>query len=193
MGTGNAELKYKRRKADAYTAPKSRRGSARPAFQPYEPPAQKERRERRIKPPPRNEADYHPVQPLKTLTPSEIRAIFVVVLIVTAVAMGIILLAAEAAVTQKAINDLKKNIAQVDDDIANLKIEIEQAQNMQLMKLRAQNELGMKEPTFDQYVYISELPEPMPDFGRYIKERAYGGTPSQAADPAADPGPEPEE
>ncbi|MCL1895174.1 MAG: hypothetical protein FWG03_01355 [Clostridiales bacterium] len=193
MGTGNAELKYKRRKADAYTAPKGRRGSVRPAFQPYEPPVRKERKERRVKPPPRNEADYHPMQPLKTLTPSEMRAIFIVVLIVSAVAMGIILLAAEAAVTQKAINDLKKGIAQVDDDIANLKIEIEQAQNMQLLKLRAQNELGMKEPTFDQYVYISELPEPMSDFGRYIKERAYGGARSQAADPDPEADPEADE
>ena len=193
MGTGNAELKYRRRKEDAYTAPKSRRGSVRPAFQPYEQPVQKERKERRMKPPPRNEADYHPVQPLKTLTPSEMRAIFVVVMVVTAIAMGIILLAAEAAMSQKAINDLKKSITQVDDDIANRKIEIEQAQNMQLLKIRAQNELGMQEPTFDQYVYISELPEPMSDFGRYIKERAYGGAPSQAADPAADAGQEPEE
>ena len=181
MGTGNAELNNRRRKADAYAAPSpGRRGSARPAFQPYEPPAGKERR---VAPPPRNEADYHPALPLKTLTPAEIRAICLVVLVVTAVAMGIIMLAAEAAMTQKEINDLKKGIAQVDDDIANLKIEIEQSQNMQLLKIRAQNELGMKEPEFDQYVYISELPEPMSDFGRYIKERAYGGARSQAADP----------
>ena len=179
MGTGNAELNYRRRKADAYPPQPSRRGSARPAFQPYEPPA---RKERRVAPPPRNEADYHPATPMKTLTPAEIRAILLVVLVVTAVAMGIILLAAQAAVTQKEINDIRKGIALVDDDIANLKIEIEQSQNMQLLKIRAQNELGMQEPAFDQYVYISELPEPKSDFGRYIKERAYGGARSQAAD-----------
>jgi len=86
-------------------------------------------------------------------------------------------------VTQKEINSLKRNIAQVDDDIANLKIEIEQSQNMQLIKNRARDELDMQEPSFDQYVYISELPEPQSDFGRYIKERAYGGARSQAAEP----------
>ena len=189
MGTGNAELNYRRRKEDAYATPQSRRGSGRPAFQPYEPPA---RKGRRAAPPPRNEEDYHPAMPLKTFTPAEIRAIVLVVFVVAAVALGIIMLAAEAAITQKQINDLKKGIAQVDDDIANLKIEIEQSQNMQLMKIRAQNELDMKEPAFDQYVYISELPEPMSDFGRYIKERAYGGARSQAADADADTDPDPE-
>ena len=128
-------------------------------------------------------AEYHPVTPLKTLTPAEIRAICLVVFVVTAVAMGIILLAAEAAVTQKEINNLKRDIAQVDDDIANLKIEIEQSQNMQLIKIRAMEELGMQEPTFDQYVYTSELPEPVSDFGLYIRERAYGAEQSQTAGP----------
>lgn len=128
-------------------------------------------------------ADYHPVTPLKTLTPAEIRAICLVVFVVTAIAMGIILLAAEAAVTQKEINTLKREIAQVDDDIANLKIEIEQSQNMQLIKIRAMEELGLREPTFDQYVYIGELPVPESDFGRYIKERAYGAERSQTAEP----------
>ena len=186
MATGNAEFNYKRRKADAYAAPPSRRGSARPAWQPYETPRRKEKRH---EPPKKNEADYHPMMPFKTLTPAELRAISLVIIVITAVSMGIIMLTAEAAVTQKEINSLQKNIIQVDDDIANLKIEIEQSQNMQLIKNRAREELNMKEPSFDQYVYISELPEPQSDFGRYIKERAYGGAQSQAAEPE----PEPEE
>ncbi len=117
------------------------------------------------------------------LTPAEIRAIGIVIFVVTAISMCIILLAAEAAVTQKEINDLKRNIAQVDDDIANLKIEIEQSQNMQLIKTRAQEEFGMQEPLFDQYVYVSELPEAVSGFGRYLKEKAYDGTASQTAVP----------
>jgi len=180
MATRNAELNYKRRKADAYAAPPNRRGAVRPAWQPYETPRRKERRQ---DPPKKNEADYHPTLPFKTLTPAEFRAICLVILVITAVSMGIIRLTAEAAVTQKEINDLRKDIAQVDDDIANLKIEIEQSQNMQLIKNRAREELNMNEPSFDQYVYISELPEPQSDFGRYIKERAYGGAQSQTAEP----------
>ena len=134
------------------------------------------------------EADYHPVTPLKTLTPAEIRAICLVILVVTAVAMGIIFLAAEAAVTQNDINTLKRDIAQVDDDIANLKIDIEQSQNMQLIKIRAMEELGMQEPSFEQYVYVNGLPDPGADFGRYIRERAYGAERSQAAEPEPEEG-----
>jgi len=124
--------------------------------------------------------------PLKIMTPAEIRAVVLVTFVVSVIAMGIIFLSAQAAVAQKDINDLRKGIAQVDDDIANLKIEIEQAQNMQLIKDRARAELGMKEPSFEQYVYIDELPETQSDFGRYIKERAYGGARSQPAEPEAE-------
>ncbi|MCL2111129.1 MAG: cell division protein FtsL [Clostridiales bacterium] len=156
------------------------RGNARPVWQPYEPP---KRKEGQAAPAQKSKADYHPTVPLKTLTPAELRAICLVVLVVTAVAMGIILLAAEAAVTQKEINNLRRSIAAVDDDIANLKIEIEQSQNMQSIRTRAQEELGLRHPAFDQYVYVNELPEPESDFGRYIKERAYGGARSQAPTP----------
>ena len=243
MATGNAELNYKRRKTDAYTAQgrrgavrpvrkqqelreqreqreqrknpdaaqrrkdavrpiqeqfeqleqrdqrdqrmnkdaaQSRKGAARPGYQPYEPPRRKESRTAKKQ---KNKADYHPTTPLKTLTPAEIRAICLVIIVVATVAMGIIFLAAEATMTQKEINDLQKGIARVDDDIANLKIEIEQAQNMQLIKIRALEDIGLQEPTFDQYVYVSELPEPQSDFGRYIKERAYGGARIQTVEP----------
>ena len=181
----NAELNYRRRRADEYNAQQGRRGAARPAWRPYEPPSRQHEGHASSRPdrPARNEADYHPQTPLKTMTPAELRAILLVVAVVMAVSMTIIILAAEAAMTQKEINDLRSGIAQVDDDIANLKIEIEQSKNMQIIKNRAAEELGLKEPSFDQYVYIKELPEPDSDFGRYIKERAYGGARSQAAEP----------
>lgn len=189
MATGNAELSNRRRRTD-FSAAKSvpvRKGSARPVYQPYEPPR---REERRAAPSPRNGADYHPDVQLKTLTSAEIRAICLVILIVTAVAMGIILLSAEATVTQKEINDLKKSMTQTDDDIANLKVEIEQSQNMQLIKTRAQEELGMQDPSFDQYVYVSDLAVAQPDFGDYIKERAYGGARTEPAVSDAETGSE---
>ena len=183
MAAGSAELNYGRRRAEAYVAPARRKSAARPAFQPYEKPVREERRAAYAA---WHEDEYHPVTPLKILTPAEVRAICLVVFVVTAISMGIIFLSAQAAVAQKEINDLRKGIAHVDDDIANLKIEIEQSQNMQLVKDRAQAELGMKEPTFDQYVYIEELPHVQSGFGRYIKERAYGGARSEPAEPEAE-------
>ena len=186
MARGSAEQNSEKRRADSYT-PARTKSSVRPAWEVYEPP---NRKTQYVPPLRRNEDDYHPATPLKTLTPAEIRAIVIVVIVVTAIALGIIFLAAQAAVAQKEINTLKRGIAQVDDDIANLKIEIEQNQNMQIIKNRAQAELGLKDPAFDQYVYVAELSEPQSDFGRYIKERAYGGARSPAAEP--EPGPEPE-
>jgi len=179
MAKANTETKYRRRRADNYTTPggKSYSRAANPAYEPN-------RRKERYTPPSRkNEDDYHPTLPLKTFTPAEIRAITLVIFIVTSISVCIVFMAAEATMTQKEINDLKRGIAQVDDDIANLKIEIEQSQNMQLIKQRAYDELGMKEPSFDQYVYISDLPAPQSDFGRYIKERAYGGPRNSAEEP----------
>jgi len=186
MAAGQAELNYSRRRPEAFSAPPPaprRKDTSRPAWQPYEP---KSREVRRPKPEPLFEEERHPVMPLKIMTPAEIRAIALVIIVVTAIATGIIFLSAQAAVAQKEINDLRKGIAHVEDDIANLKIEIEQSQNMQLVKDRAQAELGMKEPTFEQYVYIDELPEIPSNFGRYIKERAYGGARSQPAEPEAE-------
>jgi len=176
------EQRDRREQRENKNAALSRKGAARPGYQPYEhePPKQKESHVAKKQ---KNKADYHPTTPLKTLTPAEIRAICLVIIVVATVAMGIIFLAAEATMTQKEINDLQKGIARVDDDIANLKIEIEQAQNMQIIKIRAQEDTGLQEPTFDQYVYVSELPEPQSDFGRYIKERAYGGARIQTDDP----------
>ena len=187
MAAGSSQLNYSRRRSDGYAAsaplPK-RKGQDYPTWQPYEAPRREDRRS--VKAVPRFDEDFHPVTPLKIMTPAEVRAIFLVIFVVTVIAMGIIFLSAQAAVAQKEINDLKKGIAQVDDDIANIKIEIEQAQNMQLIKDKAQSELGMNEPTFEQYVYIDELPEIQSDFGRYIKERAYGGARSQPEDPEAE-------
>ena len=184
MAAGSTQVNLGRRIAETYDAQPQRRGGViRPAWQPYEPPR---RNERRVAPRPNYEEDYHPVSPLKIMTPAEIRAIVLVILVITAIAMGIIFLSAQAALAQKEINDLKRGIAQVDDEIANLRIEIEQSQNMQLIKERAQTQLGMKEPAFEQYVYIDELPEIRPDFGKYIKERAYGGIGSQPEEPEAE-------
>jgi len=187
MAAGSAQLNYSGRKPGSYDAPAAPRksGASRPAWQPYEPPKREERREERreVKPLPRYDEDFHPVTPLKIMTPAEVRAIILILIVITAIAFCIVFLSAEAAGAQKDINDLKKGIAQVDDDIANLKIEIEQAQNMQLIKDRAYAELGMKEPSFEQYVYIDELPAIQANFGKYIKERAYGGERNKPAEP----------
>jgi len=120
----------------------------------------------------------NPLPKLWTLTVSEIRALCLIIIVVAGVGFAIIQLSAMAAVTQSQINDLNKNITQANEDITNLKVDIEQAQDMQAIRTRAVTELGMKEPSYDQYVYLTDVPDPGKNFVNTIKEKAYGEQPS---------------
>jgi cell division protein FtsL len=134
--------------------------------------------------------EFHPIPLFKTLTPAEIRVICLVMLVLTAVAIGMILMAAQAAVIQQEINGFSQEIVQTEKDIVNLKVDIEQAQNIESIRSRAANDFGMKEPAYDQYVYVSDLPEPEPDFARFIKERAYGTGTEQSGPRSAEQEPQ---
>jgi len=117
---------------------------------------------------------YFPIPRLKSLTSAGIRAIVLVASVFSLIAVLLILLAAEATVTQHEINQLEDQITQVNEDIVSLKVEIEQAQSIDMIRSRAINELEMHDPDFDQYVYLSELQEPPADFKSYIRQRIYG-------------------
>jgi cell division protein FtsL len=127
------------------------------------------------RPLPSKEVPCHPAPPLRVFSGAELRVIALLIVLVAAIAMGIIMMAARAAVTQKEINDLKRDIAQTEDDITSIKIDIKQSQNIDMIRSRAEKELGMKEPAYDQYIYVADLPAPGTDFVTYIKERNYDG------------------
>jgi len=168
------------RRASAGRAPlrPSRRSAAAPAFVPAPRPPRAARPELAAE----AEALY-PLPKLWTFSVSEIRALVLIFFVVAGVAFAIIQLSAMAAVTQSQINDLNRSIAQVNDDISNLKVDIEQAQDMQSVRTLAETELGMKEPSYDQYVFLADLPDPGQNFANTIKEKAYGEQPaSQGAD-----------
>ena len=129
--------------------------------------------------PSRADVPHHDAPQIRVFSGSELRVIALLIIIVSAIAMAVIVMAAQAAVTQKEINDLKRNIAQTEDDITALKIEIKQSQNIEMIRARAEDELGMKDPTFDQYIYVADLPAPVQDFATYIKEKAYGANTSE--------------
>jgi cell division protein FtsL len=120
-------------------------------------------------------AECHPDPQIRVFSGAELRVIALLIIIVSAIAMAVIVMAAQAAVTQKEINDLKRDIAQTEDDITSIKIDIKQSQNIEMIRDRAGNELGMREPTYDQYIYVADLPAPEGDFVTYIKERIYDG------------------
>ncbi|MDR0874677.1 MAG: hypothetical protein LBN12_00530 [Clostridiales Family XIII bacterium] len=124
--------------------------------------------------PSRIEAECHPEPEARIFSGAEIRVIALLIIIVSAIAMAVIMMAAQAAVTQKEINDLKQNIAQTEDDITQVKIDIKQSQNIEMIREKAESDLGMKDPGFDQYIYVADLPSPGMDFATYLKEKAYG-------------------
>ncbi|MDR3304730.1 MAG: hypothetical protein LBS85_01680 [Clostridiales Family XIII bacterium] len=138
-------------------------------------PARKPRR-RRAPAAPREtrEAERHPAAQIRTLSGAEIRAVILIMVVVTGVAMAMIFLAAQAAVIQQDINHTKKEMAQIEEDIVSIKVEIEQAQNIEAIRDRAVNELGMQAPKYDQYIYLSELPDPQQEFAQYLKGKVYG-------------------
>ena len=128
--------------------------------------------------PARTEAECHPAPKQRVFSGAELRVIAILIFIVSAVALSVIGMAAKAAETQIEINDLKRSIAQTEDDITAIKIDIKQSQNIEMIRARAETELGMKQPGFDQYIYVADLPIPDPDFAAFIREKAYGSNTS---------------
>ncbi|MDR1815607.1 MAG: hypothetical protein LBR00_02860 [Clostridiales Family XIII bacterium] len=126
-------------------------------------------------------ADVHALPRLHALTGAEIRVICLILVIVSGIAFAMIQMAAAAAVTQQEINALKKNITQAEEDIVGLKVDIEQTQVIAQVREKAETELGMKEPTYDQYVYLADVPVPEAGFAEIIKGKAYGSYYGQAA------------
>ena len=58
-------------------------------------------------------------------------------------------------------------------EIEKLSVKIEKGTGINVIELRATEELGMIYPTAEQVVYIEEKPAPVNDFAQYIRENAY--------------------
>lgn len=113
--------------------------------------------------------DYHPAPRTRSITSQEIRMVILIMIVVTAIFMGIIVIAAERAVLQKDINDLNNDVTKIDEDISTIKVEIEQAKNIHYVVGQAREELGMSEPSYDQQIFINELAPIEGSFVEYIK------------------------
>ena len=145
-----------------------------PLYIPKEAPSKSPSRYDRTKRVRQEEYEYHPIPTSRSLTLGEVKVIALTIFIVTAILLGIIFIAAQAAVIQKEINDLNNEITQINEDITSIKVSIEQAKNIQSIGERARNELGMTEPRFDQYVYINELQPIEGSFANFIREKLNG-------------------
>jgi len=120
-------------------------------------------------------AQAHALPGLRIPTAAEVRAVILVVLVLTGIAFAALALSAAAAAQQQGINRITANIAKTEEDITDLKFEMGKASALAQIRERAENELDMKEPTYDQRIYLADLAAPEQGFAELIKEKAYGG------------------
>jgi cell division protein FtsL len=115
----------------------------------------------------------------KTRKPAEITAkqfrnAVAIVVLAGALALVYIFLAAQEAVVQKEINDLEYQIAQIEEEIVGAQVGVEQGQNIQLVRQKARDELGMSDPALEQNIYVNEIVVPEEGVAQMIKNAAYG-------------------
>ncbi|MDR2355413.1 MAG: hypothetical protein LBE16_04380 [Clostridiales Family XIII bacterium] len=96
-------------------------------------------------------------------------------LLLLAGSLGIAMIIATAFMSsvQYEINRIEKNTETTLAEIEKLSVKIEKGTGINVVELRAIQELGMIYPTAEQVVYIEEEPAPMNDFAQYIRENAY--------------------
>ena len=102
------------------------------------------------------------------------RNIFACIVLITILSITYIFLAAQEAVIQKEINDLNYQIVQTNDDINATAVGIEQGQNIRLVEQKAKDELGMRDPSIEQSVFVSEINVPEDGVAQMIRDAAYG-------------------
>lgn len=87
--------------------------------------------------------------------------------------VGLILTTAYAASVKYHVNSLIKENQVIQGEIENLNVQIESANNIQVIEAKASSELGMVYPASDQLVYVQENKQAMKDFALALKEQAY--------------------
>ncbi|MDR0854400.1 MAG: hypothetical protein LBN34_08515 [Clostridiales Family XIII bacterium] len=119
-------------------------------------------------------AVYVPAPVKNALTGAQIKLAVMVIFIGAVLLLGLIFSSAYAASIQHNINITMDDIARVEEDIANIKVDIEKASSVAVVEARAASELSMIYPTRDKYIYLDELPEPEYAVAQMIKDTNYG-------------------
>ena len=89
------------------------------------------------------------------------------------VCIGMIIASAWMSSIQYEINQIEKAAETTRAEIEKLSVRIEKGTGINVIELRATEELGMIYPAAEQTVYIEEKPATVNDFAQYIRENAY--------------------
>ncbi|MDR2133428.1 MAG: hypothetical protein LBP30_08860 [Clostridiales Family XIII bacterium] len=87
--------------------------------------------------------------------------------------IGMVIASAWMTSIKYEINQITAAVEETCAEIEKLTVKIEKSTGINVIELRAINELGMIYPSAEQVVYIEDEPPPMNDFAQYIKENAY--------------------
>jgi hypothetical protein len=89
------------------------------------------------------------------------------------IGVGMVIASAWMTSIKYEINRVTAVVEETRLEIEKLTVKIEKGTGINVIELRATNELGMIYPSEEQVVYIEDEPPPMNDFAQYIKENAY--------------------
>ena len=87
--------------------------------------------------------------------------------------VGLILTTAYAASVKFHVNSIIKENRVIQGEIENLTVQLESANNIQIIETKATVELGMVYPSMDQRVYLDGKKEATKEFALVLKEQAY--------------------
>ena len=101
------------------------------------------------------------------------RILFVAVILMGIIGLGLVITTAYAAEVKYRINETLRENEILRGEIENLKVRVNEANNIQTLEIKAQTELGMIYPAPEQFVFIAEEEEPPADFAMLIRTGAY--------------------
>lgn len=94
-------------------------------------------------------------------------------MVIGVLGIGVIISNAYEANIQCSINEVMKENGAIMGEIENLRVDLNQANNIQAIESRAAAELGMIYPNPNDFIYVEADVQPVRDFAVLLQEEAY--------------------
>ena len=90
-----------------------------------------------------------------------------------ALCVSVIIAAAYTAKVKYETNVIIEANVELRGEIENLHVKVKQATNIKTIEVKAREELGMVNPTPDEFIFVAPEQQPMGDFAMVLMEQAY--------------------
>ena len=108
-----------------------------------------------------------------TLTSKEKARVIFLILLTGVLCLGGIGAKAYTAYVEYEINTINRGNTVLTGEIESLNVKIENATNIRTIKEKAMAELGMGDPTTEQFIFLNPEAKPQGDFALLLREQAY--------------------